>query len=126
MARLVKRDPEAIVRLRNRGHWASGRLFRCWCWDRERESQVLPALQLSEADLPRGDEAVEQGQGGIRRGEAPLGLHPAPELQVEALDAIRGAPALPLAPGIAKEGEQLGPGFLQARRPRPDSPGSTS
>src|SRR2546427_7560831 len=38
---------------------------------------------------------------------------------MKALDAVRRAPTLPLAPGVAEEGEQLGPSLLQTLgRPR--------
>src|SRR5437899_9713190 len=97
----------------------SGGLFCRRRRDCEGARHVLPALEFAEDDLAGGDQAVEQGECRVRRGKAALRLHPTPELQMKALDAVRRAPTLPLAPGVAEEGEQLGPRLLQTLgRPR--------
>ncbi len=58
--------------------------------------QRLPAIDAAHGDLPRGHQGPQQHGRRFRVGQRALGLHPAPELSVQAFDGVGGAQGLQL------------------------------
>src|SRR6266511_969141 len=71
-------------------------------------------IDLPQLDLPAGDQAEEQDQGGILRREGALRLHAPAEFLIEPFDHVRGAQRLPLRLREGEEGQQLRAALVQA------------
>jgi hypothetical protein len=70
-------------------------------------SEVLPSVDLAHGDLGGSEQRPEQHGGGFGAGQHGLGLDPALELLVQALDRVRGSYRLPLARREADESEEF-------------------
>ena len=77
-------------------------------------SEALPSVDLAQGDLGGSEQRPEQHGGGFGVGQHGLGLDPALELLVQALDCVRGSYRLPLARREAGESEEFVAGLLQA------------
>src|SRR5881296_2077091 len=75
--------------------------------------ELLVAVELSEPQLSRRRQTVQQEQRAVRRGQHRLRLDPPAELLDHTLDDVGGAQPLPLAFREAVEREQLVAGLVE-------------
>src|SRR5213593_4489943 len=99
------------VQPRSRGRW----ILESWSRGHSADLiELLVAVELAEAQLPRRRQTVQQEQRAVRRGQHRLRLDPPAELLDDALDDVGGAQPLPLAFREAVEREQLVAGLVEA------------
>src|SRR5215470_19620363 len=75
---------------------------------------VLPPIDLTGLDQTAAQQAIEQQEHRVLRGQHRLCLGAPAKLLVDALQSVGGAQTLPLCSRKPQEAEQLVPSFLQA------------